>query len=203
MNLYAILLAVKSFFIGALPWFIFLFAIYLVARIIFLFIKCPSKIIWTREIGYALLCLYIIFILSSTVLPEVATHNGINIYYPDGGFGTSHMSGEYLNLIPGNIFMGLAHSFKFYDGFTLWISILGNIMLFFPFGFLFSLLYDSSIKVNLLVGSSFSLLIELYQLFLARATDVDDVILNTIGMLLGCLLARLALRLKYVKHKKQ
>ena len=79
-----------------------------------------------------------------------------------------------LNLIP------------FSDGVSL--SFLLNIALFVPLGFLCPLLSKryQSLKNILLLGGGLSVAIELVQLFtLYRATDVDDLITNLAGALLG------------------
>lgn len=84
---------------------------------------------------------------------------------PGGGFGTSNMTGKYPSLIHGNIFTKLARSFQYYDGLTLRIGTPGNVILLFPLGLLFTLLFTDSIKINFLVGAGFPLGIELFQLF--------------------------------------
>lgn len=69
------------------------------------------------------------------------------------------------------------------------INIVGNIVMFMPIGFLIPLLWDklNSFKNVVLFGFATSLLIELTQLFLIRGTDIDDLILNTVGAVLGYL----------------
>lgn len=69
------------------------------------------------------------------------------------------------------------------------INIIGNIVMFMPIGFLLPLIYTkiNSYKKVLVIGFCTSLLIELSQLFLTRGTDVDDLILNTLGSILGYL----------------
>jgi glycopeptide antibiotics resistance protein len=68
------------------------------------------------------------------------------------------------------------------------INLFGNIGFFIPFGFFLPFLSKklvSAWKVTL-YGAILSLFIEVYQLFLpARGSDIDDVILNTLGSLLG------------------
>lgn len=69
------------------------------------------------------------------------------------------------------------------------INIVGNIVMFMPIGFLIPLLWDklNSFKNVVFFGFATSLLIELTQLFLIRGTDIDDLILNTVGAVLGYL----------------
>ena len=52
------------------------------------------------------------------------------------------------------------------------------------------MLYNKSIKANLILGVSLSLFIEIFQLFTPRASDIDDVFLNAAGMMIGCIIFR-------------
>ena len=63
--------------------------------------------------------------------------------------------------------------------------------MFMPFGFLIPLLWNVSNKKVIVIGFCSSLFIEFCQLFLTRGTDVDDLILNTIGTILGLLLYKM------------
>lgn len=71
-------------------------------------------------------------------------------------------------------------------------NIVGNILLFLPYGY-FASDYLKSKKVMLPCFLTFlvSMTIELVQLNIGRTFDIDDVILNTIGGILGYLLYRL------------
>lgn len=68
-------------------------------------------------------------------------------------------------------------------------NILGNLLLFVPFGFLLPLVWPEK---NECVGTIFSgfilsLFIEACQLFVGRSCDIDDLILNTLGAFAGYL----------------
>ncbi len=91
-----------------------------------------------------------------------------------------------VNLIPFADFGQRA----FFFGFSM------NIVMFLPFGFLLPLLWKSlrSWKRAALAGFCLSLFIELSQLFCFRATDIDDLIANTLGTALGYAAARLLFR---------
>lgn len=68
------------------------------------------------------------------------------------------------------------------------INLFGNIGFFIPIGFFLPFISKkfSSFWLATLFGFSLSLLIEVWQLFLpARGTDIDDIILNTLGMVIG------------------
>ena len=72
-----------------------------------------------------------------------------------------------------------------------------NVLLFVPMGFFLPVLWKQFRPVwrATLFGLGFSLSIELLQLFTKRATDVNDLMTNTAGTILGWCLGRLALRL--------
>ncbi|NMM64349.1 VanZ family protein [Clostridium sp. P21] len=67
------------------------------------------------------------------------------------------------------------------------VVYLQNILLFIPFGILLPSLWKKYDKVLyiLVSGFSFSMFIEVTQLLNNRSTDIDDLILNTIGGLIG------------------
>ena len=95
----------------------------------------------------------------------------------------------------GTLYEGLRYKFKLRNNlnfipFSEEIDILGyllNVLLFIPWGIILPLIWD---KMECFVyvaaaGFSFSLLIEMSQLLNIRATDVDDLILNTAGAIVG------------------
>ena len=85
-----------------------------------------------------------------------------------------------LNLIP------FAYMFSDLDTTVL------NVLLFVPLGIFLPLLWESFIPwwKTTLFGFSLSLLVEFLQLFTYRATDVNDLMTNTLGAVLGWILAR-------------
>lgn len=85
------------------------------------------------------------------------------------------------------------------------VPIIANVLLFVPFGFLlFILLYTverptmQTYILTTLLGFSLTLGIEAYQYFLpSRVADVNDVIWNTSGAVIGALLGHARLRLRF------
>ncbi len=70
----------------------------------------------------------------------------------------------------------------------LWFVLWGNIGMFAPVGFCLPLLWRKRKWYHaVLTGATFSLSIEVIQVFVGRVSDVDDLILNTVGALLGFL----------------
>lgn len=81
-----------------------------------------------------------------------------------------------------------------------WVGYGLNIFMFMPLGFLLPLLWPSfrNGAKTVLFGFLMSLSIEICQLFCFRATDIDDLIMNTIGAFFGFLCWKL-LRLVFPK----
>ncbi|MGL9748053.1 hypothetical protein IGI50_001986 [Enterococcus sp. DIV0170] len=69
-----------------------------------------------------------------------------------------------------------------------------NIIMFVPFGFLLPLIWSQyrALRSVVFLGFEFSLMIELLQLFNRRATDIDDLLMNTLGALVGFLFWQLS-----------
>lgn len=79
--------------------------------------------------------------------------------------------------------------------FTNPVNNLLNVIMFVPLGFFLPILFRRYLKLwrTILFGFLFSLLIELLQIFTFRATDVNDLMTNTLGTLLGYIIARFVL----------
>lgn len=77
------------------------------------------------------------------------------------------------------------------------INLLGNVLLFAPVGFLLPMIWRGFRRLTRTAafGVCMSVFIEVNQLFNYRATTTDDVILNTLGAVLGYLCAAAVLRL--------
>ncbi|MGL5615367.1 MAG: VanZ family protein [Sarcina sp.] len=117
--------------------------------------------------------LFIIYLFIS--LSEVVGFPSLYRIQKNLSLGQSIFNPE-INLIP------------FSDGFE--ISAILNIIFFMPFGFLLPTLWNKYRKLLpvILHGVIFSIIIELSQLFTHRATDITDLIMNTLGTILGWLL---------------
>ena len=87
---------------------------------------------------------------------------------------------------------------------THWLGVqrVLNAVMFAPFGFLLPVLWRGCRKwsVTTLAGFLLSLTIEILQMFCFRATDVDDLLMNTLGALLGYFLAWLFFHNKWARE---
>lgn len=117
-----------------------------------------------KTILYCLFCLYLAAVFSLVGIPNVT------YFRPDLN----------LNLIP---FLGMVTDLK---------NSLLNIALFVPLGFFLPLLWDRFRKAGyaIIFGFFLSLTIELLQTLTYRATDVNDLLTNLAGTVVGYFLAK-------------
>lgn len=117
-------------------------------------------------------------------------------------YGRTHISTEYrYNLQP---FKEIMRFIKYHNSIgtnRVLLNLGGNVVGFLPFGFMIPLLYKKARKwyIVLLLSLEFSVIIEVLQLITkVGSCDVDDVILNTLGGVLGfcCYLAMNRIRRK-------
>ena len=138
-----------------------------------------QKVDWKEEAK--LLTVYICLVVIARI-----------VYFPrhlvDGRIGSLYLETDkifpmWINLVP------IVHLFETYDG---WLgNIIGNITMFIPVGLAWPFCFRKldTLGKTVLAGACFPLLIEITQLpFYSRCSDVDDVILNTIGIFLGALI---------------
>ena len=133
-----------------------------------------------REITLALFWMYCggAAILGLTPRWVVRSLAGLPLGTPWNAEGLPFFSPGNVNLVP-------------FDTFSQSIYILvANIVLFMPFGLFSALLWRGfGWKRALLTGGCITLFIESCQLFIGRTFDIDDLMLNTLGVFCGFLLA--------------
>lgn len=94
---------------------------------------------------------------------------------------------SFINLVPFKIIIRDIKSLINGDYLIFLINIVGNILLFIPIGILMPMLWKIKDRYVILIGFLISLSIEITQLYLGRVTDIDDLILNTSGVIIGLL----------------
>lgn len=141
---------------------------------------------------------------------------------PSGAFSPRNMfadaaqrlfTGQDINLVPFTTirrFFRLQQShMTFNPGFGIHVAfgvnILGNVLMFVPVGLFPPLLWPRwrPFWKMLLVALLFPVCIESLQLFFGRTVDVDDVMLNALGVLLGYGIARLCLLIRARQRKRK
>jgi len=149
---------------------------FLITFVILSFIYRRKKIPQTKK-KFLLLLVFIIYIFGAFYFTGVGTIFDIQRH------GMQLKSGQ-VNLLPFSREIDV-------------VEYILNILLFIPLGFLLPFIWPDTNKIKQVVlsGVSFSLLIELSQLFTNRRTDIDDVLMNTLGTILGYLLFSILIRI--------
>lgn len=133
-----------------------------------------------RKIPWRHFILNLIFVWLLTVMLDLTGIHSLSSFFSYGVITPQglRIPASEVNLIP---FHYLAADFRPY---------LENILLFVPFGFLLPLLWERYCPVwkTIFCGFLFSLAIELSQLFNFRISDIDDLLMNTLGAFAGWLL---------------
>lgn len=134
-----------------------------------------------REIIMLIFLLYMIALTSQAILPKfIIDFDGIH---------NIETGTHKVNLIPFK-FLGDIYRETIVKGDIVFflINIVGNIILFVPLGFCIPLLWNISYNKVMLIGLCYTLFIELTQMFMPRVSDIDDVILNCVGVMIGIII---------------
>lgn len=172
--------AISNYIVNMIPYMIIAVPIYLIIRFLMLR-KSSRKFNLYHEIALLIFVIFIVGLASQTVIPkiELGINGNINIL-KNGKHGINLLPLKVLFETYREVFINLNINYFI-------INFLGNIIMFMPIGFFIPLLWEIPDKKIIIVGFLFSLFIEVCQLFLNRGTDVDDLILNTLGTILGLL----------------
>lgn len=155
---------------------IFISVIWILTRILF-YLKV-RRWNWKREAQLILVYVCLIVVARFTFFPFSKVNGQIQPLI----FDSSAMFPFRINFIP------FVHLLDYPDSFSVLLNIIGNTTMFIPIGIIWPIVYknlDSHRKV-LTAGICFSLCIEILQLpFYDRVSDIDDLILNSFGFLVG------------------
>lgn len=108
-----------------------------------------------------------------------------------------------IGLYPGMKLQEEINLIPFRDGVSL--SMILNVVMFMPLGFLLPLLWKEyqSLVRTAIIGFCFSCGIEFCQLFNRRVSDVDDLLMNTLGAILGWLIWIVFSRITHLKYGRR
>lgn len=166
--------------------------LYVLFRFLHIKIK-KTKIFWGREIVFGIFVLYILWLASETLIPEfnLQQYEGKwSLFYDlaHRSAGERIRNGQGINLTP---FVTIDRFTNFRNFGMSMVNLVGNIVIFVPLGYLLPLLWRKTrhFWMVFLIGFFASCFIECFQLFIDRSVDIDDVLLNTIGVALGYLIA--------------
>ena len=154
---------------------------YVIGRVIFIKIK-NVKVEKVREVLLGIFVLYIFGLATQTIIPN--WHLGVD---NDSGefffeFYLAHIDAR-PNFIPFQTIV--PYITEWYS--VSFINIVANIFIFSPIGFFVPLLWKNwqDFRKIIALGVATTFFIEFFQLFIGRSTDIDDIILNTIGVIIG------------------
>lgn len=156
-----------------LPFMMIALFTYVIIRLIIIRWR-NKRINIKREVPFLLFIPYVSGLLSITAFPKIIINDGIRVIVGPGS----------VNLVPFRTILSYFNESPIIFA----ILFVGNIVMFMPIGFFIPLIWKKRALISTLVGFSFSLFIEISQLFVVRNTDIDDLVLNTLGVYIGYLL---------------
>ena len=150
---------------------------------------CNKRVDVVRELQLLLVYVCIVVIIRFTFCPFETVEGRIQPLL----FDAERILPPRINLIP------FVYLFDYETVREVMLNLLGNSLMFVPVGIVYPIVYkklNTHVKV-IAAGIGFSLAIELLQLlFFDRVSDVDDLILNSLGYVLGYLIYLLVKRIK-------
>ena len=153
-----------------------------------------KRIDWTRELKLLVMYINLAVILRFSFFPFSRADGTVQPLV----FDKADVFPFRVNLIP--FFNILDYDSKR----DLLLNIIGNVGMFIPSGIVLPILYRNldCLRKVVLAGACMSLCIELLQLpFRVRASDIDDLILNTLGVIIGYgLYAAITTLIRHVKN---
>ena len=140
--------------------------------------KCRGKIDWKREAILFLMYINLAVILRFTFFPFAKVNGKVQPLL----FDASSVFSPWINLEP------FVHLNDYVDDREAVLNFVGNIAMFIPTGIILPVIYKRLNGFWKVIGTGFliSLCIEIIQLpFYGRWSDIDDLILNTSGVVIG------------------
>ncbi|MDR3584476.1 MAG: VanZ family protein [Desulfosporosinus sp.] len=178
-------LIIRYYIMNMLPYMLIALPILIVIRVWIYAVRKRQglKPNMFHELGVVVFVLFLTGLASQTLIPP----RGLMA----GGLGIFRNSLNRINLVPFQSVIIIRRIFLSggYPDDQI-IQLLGNIGMFAVPGFMLPVLWGKFEKLKQTVLTCFftSLAIEVAQLFTGRSTDIDDLLLNTLGGLLGFLL---------------
>lgn len=190
-----------------IPAFIITFVVFSMVRVKF-FSHRKINSSGFREFLLSLFAGYLAFLVIMLFTPNsYIANSGINLTNENfdfvGNFKDRITSGAWgVNLVP---FRTIKNYIK-YSGFLhTMINIMGNVIIFVPFGILLPEIFSKARNILKILGITFatSFFVEFIQFFIGRSVDIDDLMLNVLGSVIGYFIWKKNLRFKFAKKKRK
>lgn len=195
------------FAVRTIPAFVITFLVFSMLRVKF-FSHRKINSTGFREFLLSLFAGYLAFLVIMLFTPNsYIANSGINLTNENfdfvGNFKDRISSGAWgVNLVP---FRTIRNYVK-YSGFLhTMINIFGNIIIFVPFGILLAEIFPKTRNILKILGITFatSFFVEFIQFFIGRSVDIDDLILNLLGSVIGYFIWKKILRFKFAKKNRR
>lgn len=150
---------------------------------------------WRKEALWFVFAMYILFLLSITIIPSwkfLPDSDGVTRLYIFTSQEKPHINCIPLRSIRQFLFGNDTRVDNFRS--TGVLNLIGNAILYIPFGVIGVLAFGEKeriIRKLFLNGLVLCLAIEIVQYFVGRSPDIDDVILNMVGLIIGLRIGRL------------
>ena len=147
----------------------------------------------SRLIFYSVTWVYLLLVIGLTIFPIPYNWDFSDLRLPDQ-----------ITLVVSRINWVPFYNWSWHSGKSRFLEIVNNILLTIPFGFLINFFANLKWKSILLISIASGLVIEISQFILSlifgpyRTVDLNDVILNAIGSLIGCFIFITAV---WIDHK--
>lgn len=195
------------FAVRTIPAFVITFLVFSMLRVKF-FSHRKINSTGFREFLLSLFAGYLAFLVIMLFTPNsYIANSGINLTNENfdfvGNFKDRISSGAWgVNLVP---FRTIRNYVK-YSGFLhTMINIFGNIIIFVPFGILLAEIFPKTRNILKILGITFatSFFVEFIQFFIGRSVDIDDLILNLLGSVIGYFIWKKILRFKFARKNRR
>lgn len=171
-----------NYIFNMLPIMLISIPFFIITRIIIYKFYLKVKVNWRHEKLLLILYMFIVGLASQALT---------------GTFSIKNVDIAKINLIPFKILVETYQEIFINNNINYFIiNFLGNIIMFIPIGLIIPILFKTSDLIIILSGFCFSLFIEISQLFLIRGTDIDDLIFNTLGVILGLVIFKILKKFK-------
>ena len=187
-------------FFQVLPITIFICLIYITIRIIYLNRK-KLTINKKEEILCVLFLCYLSVLFNLVLVPPNFWHKIWNLILNGTNENLFSGLGEFtFNLIP-TIYKVITGNYVL--GSWVKLMIIGNTLMFVPLGFFLPLCFKKVNNKNIFIYALLiPFIIEFIQLFLGRSFDIDDYLMNSLGIIIGYLIIVILRKILTKKRKK-
>ena len=154
---------------------------------------------WRKEAAWFAFALYVLVLLSVTVMPSwkfLPDADGVTRLYIFTSLEKPHINCVPFRSIRQFLFGDDTRVDNFRSAGVM--NLIGNALLYCPFGIIGILAFGEKERITgklFLNGLVLCLIIEIAQYFVGRSPDIDDVILNMFGLIVGLCIGRLMQKL--------